>query len=94
MSALQRYAPRMVGLLLIVGGFCISTMQAYLFGRAKGEMSAGSSQDFLRLLHSARHNAAIAFVGGMVIFALGQLLLYRTSSAPAGQRGENAVRNF
>ena len=70
MSTLQRLAPRMAGLILIAGGFCISVMHAYLFGRAKGEMSAGSSPDFLRLLHSARHNAAIAFVGGIVIFAL------------------------
>jgi uncharacterized membrane protein len=83
MSALQRLAPRMAGLILIALGFCISVMQAYLFGRARGEMSAGSSPDFLRLLHSARHNAAIAFVGGIVIFALGHVLLYRSSSAPA-----------
>jgi hypothetical protein len=60
MSALQRPAPRMTGLILIAGGFNISFMQAYLFGRATDEMSASSSADFLRLLHSARHNAAIA----------------------------------
>jgi hypothetical protein len=77
MSALQRFAPRMAGFILIAGGFCISTMQAYLFGRARGEMSASSSADFSRLLQSARHNAAIAFWGGIVIFAIGQLLLYR-----------------
>jgi hypothetical protein len=32
---------------------------------------------------------SVAFVGGIVIFALGQLLLYRSSSAPAGERREN-----
>jgi hypothetical protein len=89
MSALQRLAPRMAGLILIALGFCISVMHAYLFGRAKGEMSTGSNPDFLRLLHSARHTAAVAFVGGIVIFALGHVLLYRSSSAPAGQCREN-----
>jgi hypothetical protein len=39
MSALQRLAPRMAGLILIALGFCISVMHAYLFGHAKGEMS-------------------------------------------------------
>ena len=89
MSALQRLAPRMAGLILIALGFCISVMQAYLFGRARGENSAGSSPDFLRLLYSARHNAAVAFVGGVVIFALGHVLLDSSSSAPAGERREN-----
>ena len=36
MSALQRLAPRMAGLILIALGFCISVMHAYLFGLLAG----------------------------------------------------------
>ena len=76
MSALQRFAPRMAGFILIAGGFCISTMQAYLFGRARGEMSASSSADFSRLLQSARHHAAIGLRARWVREGCGSLKLW------------------
>jgi hypothetical protein len=71
---------RMAGFILIAGGFCISIMQAYIFGRARGEMGSASSDDFLRLLHSVQNNAAVAFVGGIVIFVIGHLIVYRSSN--------------
>jgi len=77
---MKRIIARIAGFILIAGGFCISVMQAYVFGRARGQMGGTSNDEFLRLLHTVQNNAAVAFFGGVVIFVIGHLIVYRSSN--------------
>src|SRR6516162_6014194 len=63
----------------------LSVTQAYVFGRATGELGQSSlSPEFSRLLVSVRRNTVIGFAGGIVILALGEVLLYRSSRGNKG----------
>lgn len=82
---LKEITQRLLAIILISIGFFVSVTQAYVFGRATGELGQSSlSPEFSRLLVSVRRNTVIGFAGGIVILALGEVLLYRSSRGNKG----------
>ena len=82
---LKEITQRLLAIILISIGFFVSVTQAYVFGRATGELGHSTlSPEFSRLLVSVRRNAVIGFAGGIVILALGEVLLCRSSRGNKG----------
>ena len=82
---LKEITQRLLAIILISIGFFVSVTQAYVFGRATGELAHSSlSPEFSRLLVSVRRNTVIGLAGGIVILALGEVLLYRSARGNKG----------